>query len=245
MEAVSHLTKGLELLTALPDSVGRAQQELALHIALGPALMATKGYAAPEVERAYARARELCQQVGEPSTRFPALLGLSMFYLIRGDFQTAYELGEQLLSLAQREQDSALLVEAHYVLGTTLFHLGELDPAREHLERGIALYDPQQHRFLAFRYGQDPGVFCLCYMVRILWFLGYSDQALQRSHEALALAQDLAHPFSLALALTFAALVHQLRQEGRATQERAKVAIALCTEQGFAFYQAMGTILHG
>jgi class 3 adenylate cyclase/predicted ATPase len=245
VEAVSHLTKGLELLTALPDSVGRAQQELALHIALGPALMATKGYAAPEVERAYARARELCQQVGEPSTRFPALLGLSMFYLIRGDFQTAYELGEQLLGLAQREQDSALLVEAHYVLGTTLFHLGELDPAREHLERGIALYDPQQHRFLAFRYGQDPGVFCLCYMVRILWFLGYPDQALQRSQEALALAQDLSHPFSLALALTFAALVHQLRQEGRATQEQAEVAIALCTEQGFAFYQAMGTILHG
>src|SRR5215510_2292247 len=245
VEAVRHFTKGLELLTTLPDSLERVQQELSLHLALGPALMATKGYAAPEVERAYARARELCQQVGETSARSSALSGSSMFYLIRGDFHTARELGAQLLDLAQREQNSALLVEAHYVLGTTLFHLGELTAAREHLERGIALYDPQQHHFLALRHGQDPGVFCLCYMVRILWFLGYADQALQRSQEALVLAQELAHPFSLALALTFAALVHQLRQEGRATQEQAEAAITLCTEQGFTFYQAMGTILRG
>ena len=245
IEAIRHLTKGLELLKTLPDTVERTQQELTLQITLGPALMATKGYAAPEVESAYARARALCQQMGETSELFPALLGLSTFYLIRGEFHTARELGEQLLSLAQRVHDSALLVEAHYVLGTTLFHLGELAPAKEHLEQGIALYDPQQHRFLAFRYGQDPGVFCLCYMVRILCFLGYPDQALQRSQEALALAQELSHPFSLALAFTFAALAHQLRREGHAAQEQAEAVIALCTEQGFAFYLAMGTILRG
>ena len=118
-------------------------------------------------------------------------------------------------------------MEAYSILGTTLFHLGELVSAREYLEQGIALYDPQQHGFLAFRYGQDPGVFCLCYMVRILWFLGCPDQALKRSQEAIALAKELSHPFSLALAYSFAALVAQLRREGQLTQERAERAIAV------------------
>ena len=245
VEAISHLTKGLELLTTLPDTPARSQQELTLHLTLGPAFMATKGYADPEVERVYTQARQLCQQLGETPELFPALLGLSTFYLIRGNFQTARELGEQLLSLAQREQDSALLVQAHYILGTTLFHLGELALAQNHLEQGIALYDLQQHRFLAFRYGQDPGVFCLCYMVRILWFLGYPEQALQKSREALVLAHELTHPFSQALALAFAALVSQLRRKEQETQEWAEATIALCTEQGFPFYLAMGTILKG
>jgi class 3 adenylate cyclase/predicted ATPase len=244
-EAITHLGKGIELLHTLPATSQRTQQELTLYLTLGPALMATKGYAAPAVERVYTQARSLCQQIGETPDLFPALVGLSTFYLIRGDFQTARELGTQLLALAEREQDSALLVEAHYILGTTLFHLGELAPAREHLEQGIALYDPRQHRFLAFRYGQDPGVFCLCYMVRILWFLGYPDQALRQSREALALAREISHPFSLAVALTFAALVSQLRREARAAQERAEEAVALCAEHGFAFYLAMATVLRG
>jgi len=245
VEAIGHLSKGLEVLKSLPDTPESIQQELDLQITLGPALMATKGYPAPEVKQSYARALELCQQLGETPQLFPALLGLSTFYLIHGEFQTAYELGERLYSLAQNVEDSALLVEAHYVLGTTLFHLGELAQARKHLERGITLYDSKQHSFLAFRYGQDPGVFCLCYMARILWFLGYPDSALKRSHEALALSKEISHPFSLALALNFAALIYQLRQEGQATQERADEAITLCTEHGFTFYLTMGTILRG
>ncbi|MBI3756895.1 MAG: tetratricopeptide repeat protein, partial [Deltaproteobacteria bacterium] len=170
---------------------------------------------------------------------------LSTFHLTRGEFQTARELGEQLLSLGQQQQDSALCVEAYSVLGTTVFHLGEFAHARAYLEQGIALYDPHQHRFLAFRYGQDPGVFCLCYLVRMLWFLGHPEQARQRSQEAIALAQELSHPFSLALAYTFAALVHQLRREERETQEWAEKAIAVCLEHGFGFYSAMGAILRG
>jgi predicted ATPase len=142
LEAIGHLTMGLDLLRALPDTPERIQQELILQTALGPALMATKGYAAPAVEDAYTRARELCQQVGEPAQLFPVLWGLWLFYFVRAELQIARELGEQLLTLAQRLQDLAFLLEAHRALGTTLFFLGDLVAAGTHLEQGIAPYDP-------------------------------------------------------------------------------------------------------
>ena len=200
VEAISHLTKGLEVLKALPDTPERPRQELLLQTTLGPALMAVKGYAALEVEHAYARARALCHQIGDTSQLFPVLRGLWYFYLLRVELQTARELGEQLLRLAQRVDDPALLLEAHHVLGNTLNYLGELAAAQAHLAQGIALYDRQQHRTHALLYGQDPGVACRSYAAVTLWLLGYPDQALQRSHEALTLAHEVAHPFSLAYA---------------------------------------------
>ena len=137
------------------------------------------------------------EQVGETPQLFPVLWGLAAVLLCReAELQTARELGEQLLSLAQSVQDPALLVEAHHALGETLFCLGEFVPAREHLEQGIALYDPQQHRSHAFLYGEDPGVACLAYAALVLWFLGYPDQALKRSHEALTLAQECLTPLA-------------------------------------------------
>jgi predicted ATPase len=125
VEASSHLTKGLELLKTLPDTPERAQQELTLQLALAAPLMATKGWATPEVARTYSRARELCQQVGETSQLFPALWGQWGFYFIGGELQTARELGEQLLSISQRAQDPALLVEGHHALWPSLFFLRE------------------------------------------------------------------------------------------------------------------------
>ena len=191
------------MLKTLPDTPEHAQQELTFQITLGSALVVTRGYAAPEVEQAYTRARELCQQLEETPQLFPVLWGLWDFYLVRAEHKTARELGEQLLTLAQRVQDPVLLLEAHDALGQTLCCLGEFAPARAHVEQGIALYDPQQHRSLAFLYGgEDPGVLCLCYAGRVLWALGYADQALQRNHEALSLARELSHPHSLAVALT-------------------------------------------
>ncbi|MBI3304338.1 MAG: hypothetical protein HYZ72_19910 [Deltaproteobacteria bacterium] len=161
-EAIAHLTKGLELLKTWPDTPERAQQELLLQTVLGPALIATKGFAAPGVEKAYTRARALCRQAGEAPRFFPVLRGLAAFYSVRAEYKTALELGEQLLALAQGVQDAALLIEAHWALGPTLFHLEELVRAREHFEQGIALYDPQQLRSHAFLYyRQDPGVTCL------------------------------------------------------------------------------------
>jgi len=245
VEAISHLTVGLEVLTTLPDSSERHQHELAVQITLGQALTVTKGYAAPEVGHTYARARELCQQMGETPQLFPVLRGLWNFYLIRRELRTARELAEQLLTLAQRAQDAALLQQAHSALAGALVHLGAFSATHAHLQQGLALYDPQQHRALAFRLGYDLSVFFLAYMTRPLWLLGYPDQALQRSQEALTLAQGLAHPFSLAYALNFAVCVHQFRREGEATQALAEVTIDLAREQGFALWLALGTVLWG
>ncbi|MFQ5796557.1 MAG: BTAD domain-containing putative transcriptional regulator [Candidatus Bipolaricaulia bacterium] len=245
MEAIDHLTKGLEVLDKLPEAPERAQPELMLQTVLGTALIATKGHAAPEVEETFGRARELCQQVGETAELWPVLLGLWAFYLMRAELQTALELGEQLLHLAQREQDSVLPVNTHRTLGVALFHQGELASAQEHLEQGIALYNPKDHRTYALYGSGDPEVVCLTYDGHSLWSLGYPDQALNRSHEAIALAEELTHLYSLGWALSHAALLHQFRREAQAVQQRAEAAIALSTEHGFSFPLAIGTILRG
>jgi adenylate cyclase len=132
--------------------------------------------------------------------------------------EAARELGEQLLSLAQRVHAPVLLVLAHLELGSTLFSLGELVSARTHLEEGIALYDPQQFHSLLFLSGSpgDPGVVCRGFAAWTLWMLGYPDQAVKRSNEALILAQQLAHPVSHAAALYFAAVLHYFRREEQA-----------------------------
>jgi predicted ATPase len=245
VEAISHLTKGLELLKTLPDTAGRAQQELVLQLALSNSLMATKGYAAPEVEKTYLRALELCRQMGEPPQLFPVLVGLWRLYLSRAEHKTAYRLGEQCLSLAQRMHNPIRLLGAHQSLGITLFTLGEFTQARIHLEQAIALYDPQRRHFHASRSGQDPGVACLSYAAWTLWALGYPDQALKRSQEALALAQELSHPLSLAQALIATLRIRQHRQEGQVVQEQAEALISLSTEHQFAFLLTWGIIMRG
>jgi predicted ATPase len=154
-------------------------------------------------------------------------------------------LGEQLLHLAQSVQDPALLLEAYMALGAVLTRLGELTSARAHLEQSIALYHPLQHGSLAFRAGQDTGIACLSEASYTLWVLGYPHQARQRNHEALTLAQERAHPFSVAFALSFAALVHQHRGEVQLTQERAEAAVTLSSEHGFPLWLGIGTVLRG
>src|SRR5262249_44097359 len=151
-EATSHLQRALHLLLTLPDTAERAQRELTLQLAYGSALMAAKGYGVPEVEKAYARARELCQQLGENSQIFPVLVGLSRIYSARAELHIARELGEQCVTLAQRTNDPLLLVEAHRALGNTLYFLGELTSVRFHLEQVIALYEPHQDHSLALFY---------------------------------------------------------------------------------------------
>jgi predicted ATPase len=245
LEAINHLTKGLELLKTLPETPERARQELDVQTALGPALMAAKGYAAPEVEHTYARARDLCRQMGEPPQLFPVLWGLYTLYVIRAELRMAHELGEQLFSLAQRQQDPALLIQAHRALGNSLVWLGEFAPALAHLQQEMTLYDPQQHRSLTFLYGEDLGVVCLSYTALVQWLLGYPDQALKSTHEALSLARELSHPFSLARALFWAARLHQMRREAQAVHERVEALMALAREQGFSYRLTQGTILRG
>jgi predicted ATPase len=244
-EAISHLTTALELLMALPDSAQRRQQALTLHLALGPAFTATKGQAAPEVEHVYARARELCRHVGELPQLFQVLVGLWGVYEAQGQLQTALELGEQLFTFAQRLSDPVLRLEAHHALGATRFWRGEVSAARAHFAQGIALYEPQHHRALAWRYGEDPGVVCRAYAARALWFLGYPAQAVQRSHDALTLAQEVAHPFSHTYAVTTAAALAQFCRAWPPTHAQAEVATRLATEQGLPYWGAWGTVLGG
>ncbi len=243
-EAIIHLTKGLELLKTLPDTAERAQQELTLQLALSAALSTVKGYTAPEVEKAVTRARELCQQLGENRQLFPVLYRLWVFYLIRREFQTTHELAEQMLHLAQSVQDSYLLSLAHGTLGGALCHLGELPLARTHLEQAIALHDPQLRPSTPIGM-TDSQVLCLSFASWTLWDLGYPDQALKRSHEALALAEKLSHSFSLAYALGFATWLHLFRREGATAQEQAEAVMRLSTEQGFPSWLALGALARG
>jgi predicted ATPase len=245
VEAISHLTKGLELLQTLPETQERTQREVDMLIALGASLLATKGYAAPEVEQTYIRAQHLCQHLDNPHQLFPVLRGLHAYYNVRAELQTAHALGEQLLTLAQQSQDSAMLVAAHRVLGATLYHLGAVASAHTHFAQGIALYDAQQHRAPALLYGDDAGVICHSFSALALWYLGYPDQALARSHEAVTLAQQVAHPYSLSFALCWAAVFHQLRREMGATQEHAAATISLATAQGFPYLIAYGSPIRG
>jgi predicted ATPase len=210
-----------------------------------PGFFQTQGYAAPEVGKAITRARELCQQVGETPELFSVLGGLFTFYANRGEWQTAHNLGEQLFHLAQSAQDPHFLMASHSGLGTTLFRFGELVPAREHLEQSLALYDPQQHRALAFLVGHDIRVATLAYLMWTLWALGYPDQALKQADEAQSWTQALSHPFSLAWACNCAASVHLLRREWQAAQAWAEAAIRLATEQGFPLWRASGTMRRG
>jgi predicted ATPase len=244
-EAVGHFTTALKLLKTLPDTPERTQQELTLQMALGTSLVATKGLSAPEPEQAYARARELCQLVGDAPHLFPVLWGLCAAHIQQGKLRKAHQFGEQCLTSAQRTHDSALLLEAHTILGACLYFTGELASARAHLEQAIALYDPDQHRSHAFQYGFEPGVLCGFFMAKTLRLLGYPDQALQRSHEALTLAKELAHPQSLAFALYAAPVVHHSRREWHLIKECAEAEVALSTDQGFPLWLAWGIIFGG
>jgi predicted ATPase len=245
VEAIRHLTKGLELLKVVPETPQRLQQEVDMLITLGASLIAVKGWAAPEVEQTYSRAQHLCAHLEDPYQLFPVLRGLWSYYFMRAELQTTHALGKQLLSLAQQVHDSAMLIAAHHALGLTLFFMGAVASSQTHFAQGIALYDPKQHRALAFRYGDDMGVICRSHGAWTLWHLGYPHQGLVQNDEAVTLAQQINYPFSLVHALELAAVLHLFRREGQAAQERAEAAIRLATEQGFPFWRVFGSILHG
>jgi predicted ATPase len=245
VEAIAHLRQGLVLLQTLPETPEGRQQELLLLIALGASLRATQSYAMPEVQATYTRARQLCQYLDKPQQLFPVLRGLHGYYNVRAELQTAHALGEQILALAQQVQDAAVLMMAHRAVGATSFLMGAVASAHTHFSQGIALYDSQQHRPWVFLYGEDVGMYCHSQDAWTLWYLGYPVQGLTQSQTAVALAQQSAHPFSLAYALSFAAVFHQLRREERCAQECAEATIVLATEQGFPLWVAVGSMLRG
>ncbi len=245
-EAVAHFEQALDALGHLPESRETLDQAIDIRVELGPVLMTTKGFGAPDVEASYKRAQELCERVGETPQLFPVLWGLWLINHSRGRYQTALELGEQLLGVAEREQDPSLLLQAHHALWPILFTIGELAAAENHLQRGLALYDPQQHRSQAFMYGgHDPGVCCRNHSALTLWMLGYPDQALKSAQEAVRLARELSHSFSITHALYHAAWTYYQRGEGQHAAEHARAVVELATDQGFSLYLAYGLAFLG
>jgi predicted ATPase len=241
-EAIDQLTRAVELVAMLPGTRERSERELLLQLTLGGALSATQGFGAAEAARAYARARDLSEEVGEVSQVFRALVGLVDIHLIRAEFDKVGDLAEQLLGLARGTGDQAHLLLAHVAKGDTSFYRGEFCQAREHMEEGIRRYNPQEFRSHEYLFSElDSGVWAIGDMSWTLWSLGYPDQALTRSREALGLAQELSHPFSQTYALFCANHLDGLRRESQAALEGAEALIALSSEHGFLQFLGMGT----
>jgi tetratricopeptide (TPR) repeat protein len=237
-EAIAHFNRGLELVSSLPETPARISEALRLQIALTGPLIATKGYTAPEVERACSTARELCQQIGESPQLFAVLVTLYSVYANRGDFQKSLELAHEILRLAESKQEPLLLLWAHYCLGHILSLRGELEAGRAHTERSIMLYDFEQPR----EYGsvQDPGATGLARLAHLLYLLGYPDQALEKSLKALAHARKLSQPFTLAWVLGSEGAMHARRGEFQEAEQLWTEQVALCTEHNFPSLLASG-----
>jgi class 3 adenylate cyclase/predicted ATPase len=245
LEAVEHMTKGLNLITALPETQERMEQELNLRIALGTPLIAVKGWAAPEVEQVYVRARELCQQVGDPQQHFSVLRGLWHFYCARAKYQASYKIARELLRLTQKKREASYSIGAHRALGADLFWTGNFTESLFHQEKTVTIYEPEKHRSLAFRYWTDPKVHAMSYMPLVLWPLGFLDRAAQRSKEALTLAHELPHLYTRALALFFATWFHSLCRDFDTTIERAETLVELSIKQRFPIWLALGSFMRG
>jgi class 3 adenylate cyclase/predicted ATPase len=246
LEGIAHFTRGLELLNTLPDAQDWARQELEMQIALGNTLTTIKGYGSSEAKKAFERAHELCNQVGDTHELFPVLHGLWLVYGSTAEMHTARKLAVQSLELAKRLEDLFFLVEAYHSMGVTSYFCGEYISAKPQLEQGVAIYDSQPHGSFQSRLSRtDPGLVCKSYLSNVLWVLGYPDKALQMMLTALELAEELSHPYSKAIALINAALVHLSRGEIQVARERAETAVSISEEHGFALYFAWPNVYLG
>jgi class 3 adenylate cyclase/tetratricopeptide (TPR) repeat protein len=229
-EAIKLLSAASRLIETLPETPERIHQELSVQLGLGVSFMVTRQWSAPEVAQAYSRARELCRLLGNPPELLPVLFGLYGFHALRAELNTALELSSQLLAIAQRQQDPAVLVNSHFAVGLVLFFQGEFVPARTHLELVSSFYSPALHQSAVAYGGHDPAVHSLAYQIFVLWQLGYPDQAADRIQAALNLAQELSDPYSSALAFFGAAIGHLMRREGMSAWQFADADYRLCVE---------------
>ncbi|MGD8517518.1 MAG: AAA family ATPase [Anaerolineae bacterium] len=244
-EAAAHLARGLKLLEGVPAGPERSQLELGLQTALGTTRIATHGYASPEVERAYARAREICRDLGDPPQVIPVRYGLCLFRLVRAELEIAQEEGQQLLLAAQQAGNDGYVLGCQVQLGVSALYRGQFPEARRQLEQAAAQYSPRRHAELAHRHGQDPGVTALSYLSWVLWVQGYIDQAREKAKAAVALAEEVDHPYSLGLARAFRAKLHELLHEWPQCQAHAEAALQVANVGRFSLWQAMARMLLG
>ncbi len=285
VEGVRHIMQGLAALETLSTNIDTPElrtdarhhddsdrvmsaeaaerRELELQTTLGTALIATKGYASPEVEVAYTRARELLETLEKreetsledetdvlldpiKDLRFPVLFGLWLSHLVRGRLLSARELGEACVAIAKQAENQAFEVEAHRALGATLYYLSEFNSSLAHLEAGIERYQPQHHPVPAFlHYVAEPGMTLLAYSSPLLWCLGYPSQAEERIHQAVSIGKNTNHPFSEAVSLHFKTVLYQYRGEAEEVNIAATQMLQICQEHGFSAWEAAATVLKG
>jgi predicted ATPase len=245
-EAIVHLEAGLRVLRGLPAGPDRAGQELEFCLALGPAYMATRGYASPRVEACYQRAQELCRELGDPPQLAPVLYGLWTYYIVRSQHVSALALGKQVLGIGAATGDDGLLVQGNMAMGWSHFFRGELVEAREHLERVLMLYDDGRHSSHIYTYGDNPATSARGCLAEVLWLLGYVNQALRFNEDNVAILRSLVdHPYSVAFGLNVAAFIHQYLGDAGAVRVLVDEALDLSEAHGLTFMGAMASIHKG
>lgn len=242
-EAVGLLRQALRLLGRLPESAERAAHELALHATLAPALMAVQGFGSPEVQSSYQRAKELSEQLRDPSRHAAVLVGLATMFEARGDYRQSQALLEEHLRGAPDNRPGSLLVESHELLACSQFHQGAFAVSVEHASQALTLYEPERSYSFRASIGVDPSVSAEGWAALSLWFLGFPDRALEKVQETLRRARD--HVYSLALGQAQTAVLYQYRREPMPVRERAEAAIEVATKNGFPHWAAVGSVLRG
>jgi predicted ATPase len=246
LEAVRHFRRGLDLIQGLPETLERRTQEIRMHIGIGMALEWTVGSSTPEVDSHYERAQALCLPSDGTAPLFAALYGRYRCWHLQGQHVGAQQLAEELLALAERDQNTAHLVAAHRALGRTLFFQGKHADALTHLEKVTAIAATAELRAAIYRFDvADPWVFAQCYLSLALWLLGYPDRAAEQSRQALSLADGLDHTFTLAVALRYACRLHHLCRDPERTRATAERALALSTEKGLPAFAGWARVLRG
>jgi class 3 adenylate cyclase/tetratricopeptide (TPR) repeat protein len=245
-EAIGHLTRGLALLEPLEETREHAELRLKILTTLGPASIAVRGYAAPEVGPMLLRAGELCQRIGDEPQQFGILLGRWEWNLVRGDLQACIGLADEGMALAERLNDPGMLMEALFMPGVTMFYRGRFAEARAFYEKALASFDDRERtRFWTAYTGHNAGVTHRCYLALALWHLGYPDQALRLDHETQELARSIGHAFSLGHAVDFRAFLYRDCRLGAQALSAAEEEAAIATEQGFQLWLALGTLHKG
>jgi class 3 adenylate cyclase/DNA-binding response OmpR family regulator/predicted ATPase len=245
-EAIAHLTRALELLRPVPESVERKRTALALEVMLGQAMIAERGYAAPETKETLLRAKTLTDSLIDPRQKLSILYGIWACHYVGGEIAKQRDAAIEFLAEAERHNDTAALCIAHRAVGTTHLTTGEFAEALHHLERARALYDAGQHACHRFQYGQDIGVAALCYLSWAQWHLGYVDQASAVAAKAMNLAEELSHPHTLVYAICHArGFMDLFRRRCEDTQSYAALVVSLCTENGFSHWLNCGRVLEG
>jgi predicted ATPase len=243
-ETADLLGRAIALCRGFSESDRRLKQELDLLVTLGAALVTTEGYSAAEVGRTYERALDLSRRLSDRNI-FVTLSGAWVFHVVRGDLEQARQFSLEFLRLAEQEPTPGLMLAANFILGSSLFHLGQLKASLYHMTAAIAAESGPAESVLALFAGHDIGVFCRSYLAHLAWHCENADRANAHASEAIAAARRLEHPFSLAIALVYAALLHVLEGDSRAALERGREAVALCHCHGFAYYLAMAKVLAG